>query len=85
MTIMEAAEKWSLPKGRDKPERLEEVKVDIESIKKAKEQCEAEMVAILDTLEQQSGLMVEGIYLDKEFTMIGFPSEKTIKLDVRLT
>lgn len=57
--------------------------MDIELIKKAKEQCESEIKAILVMFEQQSGLHVD-IHINREFESIGYPAEITVRIDARL-
>ncbi len=63
--------------------------MDIETVIEAKRQCESEIRAILLTFEQQTGLVVERIGIDRAFQSIGFPAEivglrLVVKMDVRL-
>ena len=58
--------------------------MDIEVIKKAKAQCESEIRAIIVMFENQTGLVVKQLSINKDFQSIGFPAEVIVQMDVRL-
>ena len=58
--------------------------MDIKIIKETKAQCESEIKAILAMFEKQTGLVVSGLNIGRQFTEIGFPPGMTIVMDVRL-
>ena len=58
--------------------------MDIETVIEAKRLCESEIRAILLTFEQQTGLVVERVGIDREFQSIGFSAKIVVKMDVRL-
>ena len=61
--------------------------MDIETIKEEKMICESKIIAIIDTFEKYTGLVVERIVLKRNFVDIGTSSPSAwldIKMDVRL-
>ena len=58
--------------------------MDIKIIKETKAQCELEIKAILVMFEKQTGLVVSGLNIGRQFTEIGCTSNITIVMDVRL-
>ena len=58
--------------------------MDIELIKQAKAQCESEIRAIIVMFQQQTGLVVDHINLNRNFIRLGFPCEVRVGMDVRL-